>query len=324
MSGFLGRFPVLDAPAGMLILPAWTAGALAAVLVVGCLIAFNRMSRDGLAGGLAPVVLVLLGAGAAWVVLDGSSRRDVFAERQALDTRASQLSAQAMMPGSALACLDAMAGEAVETACEKALFATPEAAAAAVSYVSAQLGLLADATSLARRERSYDATAARLRHVLEGDRFGIVAQALAMRDGCTADRCSTFALLSDASHVSANLTDRTYDLYVSRYVAGWPQTAGSPVARATAPGSLAAAPSAVPGANLRAPGPNVFFPSAASIPPVNIMNAEPPAPETTATTPPATAAKPPAAPRKAAPAVRRPVDLNAEAGRATPSPAPAQ
>jgi hypothetical protein len=68
----------------------------------------------------------------------------------------------------------------------------------------------------------------------------------------------------------------------------------------------------------------VFFPSAASIPPVNIMNAEPPAPETTATTPPATAAKPPAAARKAAPAVRRPVDLNAEAGRATPSPAPAQ
>jgi hypothetical protein len=71
----------------------------------------------------------------------------------------------------------------------------------------------------------------------------------------------------------------------------------------------------------------VFFPSASSIPPVNIMNAEPPAAsETTGATPPA-APKP--AQRKAAAPVRRPpaetapVDINPNAQRPAPS-APGQ
>ena len=53
------------------------------------------------------------------------------------------LATRALAPGSALACLDTIAGETVENACEKALFASPEATAAAVSYVAAQLSLLA-------------------------------------------------------------------------------------------------------------------------------------------------------------------------------------
>ena len=64
---------------------------------------------------------------------------------------AHELTARAIMPGSALACLDAMAGEAVESSCEKALFATPEATAAAVSYVGAQLSLLAAGHAQAHR-----------------------------------------------------------------------------------------------------------------------------------------------------------------------------
>ena len=43
--------------------------------------------------------------------------------------------ARAIAPGSALSCLDEMAGEAVEAACEKGVFASPEAVAAAVKYV---------------------------------------------------------------------------------------------------------------------------------------------------------------------------------------------
>jgi len=76
----------------------------------------------------------------------------------------------ALMPGSALACLDASAGELVEAACEKALFATPEAAAAAVAYVTAQLSLLADGSEFERRSgANYESALGRLRHAIETD-----------------------------------------------------------------------------------------------------------------------------------------------------------
>ena len=49
-----------------------------------------------------------------------------------LKLRAEELAAHALSPGSSLACLDALAGDSVETACEKALFASPANVAAAV------------------------------------------------------------------------------------------------------------------------------------------------------------------------------------------------
>ncbi len=324
MSDPIGQFPGLDPATGMLaLLPVWAAGALAALAFVFCLLAFSRASREGMIGALARVALVLIGAGATWFLLDGSTRRDLALERRMLDARASELTARAIAPGSALACLNAAAGDTVEAACEKALFATPEATAAAVSYVSAQLSLLADASDYARRVASYEPAVAQLRRAAEADRFGLVAHVLAARDGCTADRCAAFALFNDKSRVSTNIAEHMYDFYVMRYAAGWPAVAPAPLANGSPTTSYAAAPAAS-GLPLKPPGPNVFFPSAASIPPVNIMNAEPAAgvAETTGSAP-APAAKPPAPPRRPAQAApsRRPVDLNAEAARAAP-PAP--
>jgi hypothetical protein len=326
MSDFLGRLPSFETVAGI---PAWVAGALAAVLVVVCLLAFTRAGREGISGGLVRVALVLVGAGIAWILFDGSSRRDLVVERRALDARANDLTVRTIMPGSALACLSAAAGDTVEASCERAVFATPEATAAAVSFVAAQLALLADATDLARRDPRYRGIVAQLRQSAEVDRYGIVAHVLAAREGCTADQCEAFALLNDASRVSTNLAERPYDTYVARYAATWPAAAEPPVAGRlpTSPG-LAAAPAPAP-SGLRVPGPNVFFPSAASIPPVNIMNAEPSAaaPDTTGTAAPA--AKAPTAQRKAAAPVRRPaettpVDINPDAQRTAPPPAAAQ
>jgi hypothetical protein len=324
MSDFLGRLPSFDTVAAT---PVWLAGAVAAVIVV-CLLAFNRAGRERMIGGLGRIALILLGAAITWILLDGSARRDLASERRALDARATDLTVRAIMPGSALACLSATAGETVETSCEKALFATPEATAAAVSFVAAQLTLLADATDFARRDPKYNGTLAQLRHAAEGDRYGIVAHVLASREGCTADQCGAFALLKDASRVSTNLAEQSYDLYVARYAASWPAAAESPVAARSSPPppALASAPAAAPGVGLRVPGPNVFFPSAASIPPVNIMNAEPSAPESTGAT---TPAKPPAPQRKAAAPARRPadtapVDINPGSQRAAPPAAAAQ
>jgi hypothetical protein len=330
MSDALGRFAAVDPANGLLSLPLWTAGAAAALLVVFCLLAFNRAGREGVIGSLARVALVMIGAGVSWAALEGGARRDVVAERRALDTRMHELLTRAAVPGSALACLDAIAGEIVEASCEKALFQTPEAMAAAVSYVSAQLTLLADFSAHARRPGAGAPPAlGNLRRAIETDRFGLVARVLAVRDGCTTGACSTFALVSDTSHIVANLSEGTYDLYVARHSAVWPAIAKSPVAT-LAPGA--------PPETTAGKGNALFFPSSASIPPVNIMNTEPPVPAEppAATAPPATRqATPPTPPRRPAqssapaqsgagipPNLRQPVDLNAAARSGPPAYAP--
>jgi hypothetical protein len=208
----------------------------------------------------------------------------VAAERRALAVRVAELATRGAAPGSPLACLDENAGETVETSCERALFATPESTAAAVSYAAAQLSLLADITDYARSgDRSFDPILADLRRAVERDRFGMVAHVLSLREGCAADQCRAFVLLRDFSRVKANLTERTYDFYIVRHASGWPAIA-SPAMAATSPPQVVAAPgavvpgTAVPGAAptvaARTPSGALYFPSASSIPPVNIMNAE--------------------------------------------------
>jgi hypothetical protein len=260
--------------------------------------------------------VVLMVALAGWWVLDYFARRDILAERQALDTRAFELTARAMAPGSALACLDAIAGDVVEDACEKALFASPEATAAAVTYVAAQLSLLASAGDHARRAGA-GSSVTELRHAIEADPFGIVAHILAFRDGCTPAQCGMFALLQDPSRVRANLAERVFDARLKTYAAAWPASGGRPVASNAPP---AAAPQPMAATGPRVPN-NLYFPSSSSIPPVNIMTAEPAAPQPPRDT--TGAAETPGAPRKPAPA--RPQPSSAAPARSAPMPlAPAQ
>ena len=255
-------------------LPVWAAVVVAAFVVVGCALAFVRGWTDDRGAMMGRVALVLVAALVGLVVIDQVVRRDLSGERQALAARAQALSARATMPGSALACLDAMAGETVETACERALFATPEAAAAAVSYVDAQLSLLAAGSQQLRRgDRGHEGMLANLRRAAELDRFGIVAHVLAVGHGCTPEQCAAFALLHDASRVRLNMVGRSYDTIVNRHMAAWP-AAGSPAVAANAPPAVAEAPASAPLAGVKLPN-NLFLPSSSSIPAVSIMNAEP-------------------------------------------------
>ena len=189
------------------------------------------------------------------------------------------MTARAIMPGSALACLDALAGDAVENSCEKALFATPEATASAVSYVAAQLSLLLAAGN-ERARRGDQSTLANLRRSVELDRFGIVAHVLAVRDGCTPAQCDGFALMHDASRVSLNMAGHTYDAIINRHMARWPSV-DRPVA-GNAPPAVAEAPTGAPVAGAKLPD-NLFLPSSSSIPAVSIMNTEPSSPPETTT-----------------------------------------
>ena len=258
--------------------PLGTAGAVAALTVMLCLLAFNRAGSQGVIGALSRIALVMVGAGVSLVAL--ASHSDVAAERRVLDARVHELLTRAgSMPGSALACLDAMAGDTVESACERALFQTPEATAAAVSYTSAQLTLLADLTMHVRRSNAPDEPAAlgNLRRAIERDRFGLVAHVLAIRDGCTPDACVAFVLLDNTSRIRNNLAERTYDVYVVRHSALWSDTDKLPVATVAPRAAPAAPATAGMGAGL--------FPSAESIPPVNIIDPESRAPAKFGSTP---------------------------------------
>jgi hypothetical protein len=156
------------------------------------------------------------------------------------------------------------------------------------------LALLADAAAYAKRaDRDYDAVLMPIRTALESDRFGIVAHVLSLRDSCTELQCDAFALLRDASRVQANLKERTFDAFVGRHSSDWGGKGASP-----SPSSDSGGAAPVGAATPVSPG--FDFPSAASIPPVSIMNPEPAQPPATAPARPAAAPATPVPPRRPA------------------------
>jgi len=229
------------------------------------------------------VAALALAGFAVIVLIDRSRVAEQAAERRALLTRDAELSRVALAPGSPLACLDGDAGEAVENACEKMVFGTAQSAAAATAYMDARLKLLADAA--AERDAGTMALFASTRRAVALDRFGVAAHVLSIRDGCTPEKCAAFALVEDSSALKSNLSAQVYDQYVSRYVAQW-NAPVKPAEKAPAV-SVLSSPPPPPVASLNGqtttpaikPGEHWDFPSAASIPPVSIMNSEPPLPK---------------------------------------------
>ena len=272
--------PNMEFATGMVVLPVWAVGAAVTLFVCIGMLTLTRAGA-GLAGALLRIVTVVVAFTAVGFWFNQTSLHERSAERRALDQRISDLNSRAVASGSMLACLDAGAGDAVETACEKAVFATPQSVAEAVSYVSARLALLADATEFVRRTGSnYESGLAPLRLAIETDRYGLVAHVLSVRDSCTPLLCDSYVLLHDPDRVQANLRERLFDRYVDRYAAKWAtQAASPPVAENPSTYTTASVPPAMPPAPPSAAAPSKFdFPSAASIPPVSIMNAEPSAP----------------------------------------------
>jgi hypothetical protein len=261
------------------ILRLWVAAASAVLLVLFCLLAFFQPQLRLVASPTRRIGFVLvgvvLGAAMTWAFLDRNASGDRGAERRAIEMRAAQLSAQALAPGSPLACLDAISGETVEAACERALFASPASVAAASSYVALRLALLASATAYADRGATdLDNVLVPLRRAVEADRYGFLAHVLAVRDGCSGQNCKALALLRDPSRVRDNLGAATLDRYLDRHAALWSATSETPVAEAAPPASSAAASNGQPPHRPV----NIDFPSAASIPAVSIMNTEPTGP----------------------------------------------
>jgi hypothetical protein len=269
--------------------PLWTAAALLILLLVMFFLAVRRSGSFAPVGALFGVAALVVIAFSAWKFADHSIQRQQVAEREALNARALQLTAAALAPGSPLACLDGVAGEAVNASCEAAIFRSPETVAAAAAYVEARLRLLADGYDYVDRvDRHYWDALALLRSSLEADRYGFVAHVLMTRDGCNVDSCAAVGwLLRDSGPVKANIHARTLENHIQRYAGTWPGQKSSPVAAAPPP-ELPPAVAAI----MSTPTKPIDFPTAASIPPVSIMT-EPPA-------------APASAPAEAAPARRQP------------------
>jgi hypothetical protein len=259
----------------------WAMVAAAVIVALVLFVIVLKADRSLANGALAIIALLALGVAAATLMRDKPNAASVVSSGTAGQ--------------GALACLDGLAGERVESVCEKALFATADSTAAAVSYTAAQISRLPAVVAQAGPELG------QLRRVLERDRYGLVAQVLVVRDGCTPQACEPFRHLVNTSQISANMTGRAFETLVGRYADAW---GDAPQMASTAPVAPVAAPVAPP--SVAKPS-SIDFPSAASIPQVDIMSS--PEPQRGAAAPPpiVTVTQPPApAPVAAAPAAPLP------------------
>jgi hypothetical protein len=236
----------------------WLTLAAAGFFAVIALITLLRAEKSVANGALTVITLVALGiAVAATIRSYGPAGR----EAAGAETRSVQ-PVMAALP--ALSCIDDLAGEVVLAGCEKALFGSPESAAAALSYAGVQITRLTASGEVAVANISPTPELLALRRAVERDRYGLMAYVLAVRDHCTPSECAAFRSLTDSHKIAANMDEHIYDGLISRYAPSW--NAPPP-----AVGPVAALPPSMPTGKPT----NADFPSAASTPPVSIMTPEP-------------------------------------------------
>ena len=321
----------LDVATGTFVLMIFSAGAALAVLIVLALFMLRRAGQSAVAGAWWVAGLAVAGGVFSYALFDRFATREHAAERRAIEERTADLTARSLAPGSALGCLDAVASTVVENACERPLFASPEAVAAAVGYVNARFSLLVASATLAEHDPSYQPPLERLRRGLETDRYGLVAHVLTTR-GCSGAECPELRLLRDPSRVLANMKSRAFESFLGTHALAWQQSGSSSAAALASvpPPLLVAPPSPAPQSttgtgNTAAPagpgataGPSKFdFPSSSSIPAISIMTPEP------GTPPSAEPRSVPSPPRRGTASSRRQTAHEAaQPPAATPTPLP--
>jgi hypothetical protein len=293
--------------------PMWVTLAAAGCFAIILLVTLLRAEKTVANGALTVITLLAIGIAVAATV----RRFDPLATDAMLEARSAPPLVASV---AALSCLDGLAGEAVEAPCERALFASADVAAAAVSYTAGQISKLGPSDDPAAQTSEQQL----LRRTLERDRYGLVAQVLVARDQCSEADCQAFSLFSDTTQIKNNMRDRLYDATISRYVAAW---SGASVAPSPAMAAIVPAMPTMPAPTGRPT--TIDFPSAASIPPVNIMTSEPStapaiaapaAPKPASRPAPTPAANAQAAPHPPLPAAKKPAVANASA--AVPKPRP--
>ena len=268
--------------------PMWLTLAAAGFFALILLITLLRAERSVANGALTVITLLAIGIAVAAAIRG-------FGSDAAGTARGAQPPQPVTAALPALSCIDDLAGETVLAGCEKVLFGSADAAAAAVSYAAARLTQLTSFGDVATANKNMTPELATLRRSVERDRYGLMAYVLSARDRCQPAQCAAYRSLTDHNQIAANMDERIYEGLILRYSASW----NAPTPPAT--GAAAALPPSLPTGKPT----NADFPSAASTPPVNIMTPEPPL----ATAP---------------PAPRPPPAANAQTPRPSPAPAAAK
>jgi hypothetical protein len=268
--------------------PMWLTLAAAGFFALILLVTLLRAERSVANGALTVITLLAIGVAVA-ATIRGFDPGGAGPQR---DNQPPQSMIAAASP--ALSCVDDLAGEIVLNACEKALFGSADAAAAAVSYAAARITLLTAYGDVATANKNMTPELQTLRRSVERDRYGLIAYVLSARDRCQPGDCAAYRSLTDHNQVAANMDERVYEGLISRYSPSW--NAPAVPAAPAATGAVAALPPSLPTGKPT----NAEFPSAASTPPVSIMTPEPAPPAAAAAPrPPAATAAPSAAPRPA-------------------------
>lgn len=299
-------------------LPMWATLIAAGFFALVVLIVLLRADKTMANGALAVIALLAIGIASTTTVRGFGPPARMTEPAAELRVSPAQVASSP-----ALACLDGLAGENVEAACEKAIFGSADTAAAAVSYTASQVSRVI-ATGSARTPSSEQQV---LKRTVERDRYGLVAQVIAVRDRCIVTDCPLFRVLSDSSQIKSNMSEKHYDSLVARYSPSWTSAAASQALPASS-----AAVGLLPGVPTGKPN-TIDFANSASIPPVNIMTSDTPpaaAKQQAAPTPaPKQQASPAAAPapkssNAQAQAKRPPAGVQTTSGQApTPTSAPA-
>jgi hypothetical protein len=284
--------------------PVWLTLAAAGFFGIIVLITLLRAEKSVANGALTVIALLAIGIAVAATIRGFGP-----GGRTASTVSRSPQPTLAALP--ALACIDDLAGEAVLTACEKALFGSPESAAAALSYAASQIARLTSFGDVAAANKNLTPELQTLRRAVERDRYGLMAYVLLARDHCTPSACAAFRALTDSHQIAVNMNERVYDVLIAHYAPLWNAPAASAPVATLSPTMPTGKPT------------NAEFPTAASTPPVSIMTPEPgaattPAPRAPASTPVANAPLPSPRPAAAAAAKKQ------AAAKSAPKPAPVQ
>lgn len=237
--------------------PMWLTLAAAGFFGVIVLITLLRAEKSVANGALTVITLLAVGIAVAATIRSFGSITSGTADSPPSSAMTASLPA--------LACVDDLAGEAVLNACEKAVFGSPDAVAAALSYAASQITRLNGFGDVASANKNMTPELEVLRRAVEQDRYGLMAQVLMVRDHCTPSDCAAFKALTDRRRIMTNMDERTYENLVVRYMPSWnaPPAPAAPAVAALIPGVPTGRPT------------NAEFPSAASTPPVSIMTPEP-------------------------------------------------
>ena len=110
----LDWLPGLDPSTGTFTLPLWAAGVAAALFVALIVIAVIRAGVTEFGSMIFRVAIVVIAVVFGWTYVTRTADRDRADERRSLDSRAVELVGRAVVPGSAIACLEATNTETVE------------------------------------------------------------------------------------------------------------------------------------------------------------------------------------------------------------------